>query len=553
LFRNAIRSRSATLNQAASIIGTLAALAFSLLIALGLGIAAYAISSETAVTQIQQVRTASRASAELPPASFILFMIFAFIYMLWVTLPLSIGGGNQFDPGRLLMYPISLRKLFALDLASEFTSLASVFAIPSVIAIAIGAGLAVEALGSALLVAALTIFLGIVLAKWLATSIGTLIKKRRARGETILALIGALAGLSGAFVGQLWPFVLEHQHWFRALRWTPSGAVALALSEGLQPGGERDYFIGLLVLAVYTSIFLFATFWVAQRGVLGKGERGRKKAVAPAIAPKDYAGWQLPLVPLDLSAMIEKEARYAMRNAQLLTLALMPLILLATRWINPGEFGQAGSLSADSTERINEFLYYGDGLMATAGVLFVFLILAGIACNSFAFEGNGMRTLILAPVNRAKVLVAKNLVVTVLGFLFSAALLMLNQLFFGDLTWRSLLFVLLSFLLFAVFISLAGNWFSIRFPKPMKFGKRMNLSGVAGLLLLPMIFLMALPPLGAIALGYLSRSLLLEYVTLAGFAALAFLLYIPVVRMQGRSLERLERAVLETVSKDLEI
>jgi len=548
-----MRSRSATLNQAASIIGTLAALAFSLLIALGLGIAAYAISSETAVTQIQQVRTASRASAELPPASFILFMIFAFIYMLWVTLPLSIGGGNQFDPGRLLMYPISLRKLFALDLASEFTSLASVFAIPSVIAIAIGAGLAVEALGSALLVAALTIFLGIVLAKWLATSIGTLIKKRRARGETILALIGALAGLSGAFVGQLWPFVLEHQHWFRALRWTPSGAVALALSEGLQPGGERDYFIGLLVLAVYTSIFLFATFWVAQRGVLGKGERGRKKAVAPAIAPKDYAGWQLPLVPLDLSAMIEKEARYAMRNAQLLTLALMPLILLATRWINPGEFGQAGSLSADSTERINEFLYYGDGLMATAGVLFVFLILAGIACNSFAFEGNGMRTLILAPVNRAKVLVAKNLVVTVLGFLFSAALLMLNQLFFGDLTWRSLLFVLLSFLLFAVFISLAGNWFSIRFPKPMKFGKRMNLSGVAGLLLLPMIFLMALPPLGAIALGYLSRSLLLEYVTLAGFAALAFLLYIPVVRMQGRSLERLERAVLETVSKDLEI
>jgi len=553
LFRNAIRSRSATLNQAASIIGTLAALAFSLLIALGLGVAAYAISSETAVTQIQQVRTASRASAELPPASFILFMIFAFIYMLWVTLPLSIGGGNQFDPGRLLMYPISLRKLFALDLASEFTSLASVFAIPSVIAIAIGAGLAVEALGSALLVAALTIFLGIVLAKWLATSIGTLIKKRRARGETILALIGALAGLSGAFVGQLWPFVLEHQQWFRALRWTPPGAVASALSEGLQPGGELDYFLGLLVLAVYTSIFLFATFWVAQRGVLGKGERGRKKAVAPAIAPKDYAGWQLPLVPLDLSAMIEKEARYAMRNAQLLTLALMPLILLATRWINPGEFGQAGSLSADSTERINEFLYYGDGLMATGGVLFVFLILAGIACNSFAFEGNGMRTLILAPVNRAKVLIAKNLVVAVLGFLFSAALLILNQLFFGDLMWRSLLFVLLSFLLFAVFISLAGNWFSIRFPKPMKFGKRMNLSGVAGLLLLPMIFLVALPPLGAVALGYVSRSLLLEYVTLAGFAALALLLYFPVVRMQGRLLERLERAVLETVSKDLEI
>ena len=67
-----------------------------------------------------------------------------------------------------------------------------------------------------------------------------------------------------------------------------------------------------------------------------------------------------------------------------------------------------------------------------------------------------------------------------------------------------------------------------------------------------MILLMALPPLGAVAAGYLSRSLFVEYVTLALLAALALLLYFPLVNFQGRSLERHEREILDAVSKDLE-
>src|SRR5882724_12940440 len=90
LFRNAMRSRKATLNQAASIFGTLAALVFSLVVALGLGIAAYAISAAGGVGHLQQVSAASRRATDVPPAGFILFIIFAFLYMLWATLPLSI-------------------------------------------------------------------------------------------------------------------------------------------------------------------------------------------------------------------------------------------------------------------------------------------------------------------------------------------------------------------------------------------------------------------------------------------------------------------------------
>src|SRR3989475_4769194 len=271
LFRNTMRSRKAALNQIASILGTLVSLALALSIALGLGIAAYVITSGFGMTHLEQARAASRTAAELPPANFIMFMIFAFLYLVWATLPLSIGGGSQFDPGRLLMYPISLRKLFAVDFVSELTSLSSLFAVPAILAMAIGAGLGTGSIVRALLATVPAIIFGIALAKWLATSIGSLVRKKRTRGETILALIGALAGLSGAFMGQLAPIVMRHAESFRGLRWTPPGAAALALTDGLSADGGPAYVLALAMLSAYAAVLIFATYWIAQRAVLGKG------------------------------------------------------------------------------------------------------------------------------------------------------------------------------------------------------------------------------------------------------------------------------------------
>jgi len=308
----------------------------------------------------------------------------------------------------------------------------------------------------------------------------------------------------------------------------------------------------LTVLTGYALFLIYATYWVAQRAVLGKGERQRRKPMKERPVSANYTAWKIPLASSDLSAVIEKEAHYALRNAQLRMIALMPLILLAVRFMNTRRMGRAGGLSPDTAVQVTDFLRYGEGLLATGGVLYVFLILAGIACNAFAFDGGGLRTLILSPVDRRKVLIGKNLVIVLVCLVFSTALLIINQLVFRDLKPETLLFVFLSFIIFAALMSMAGNWFSIRFPKRMKFGKRLNVSGVAGLLLLPMMFVMALPPLVATAVGYLSHSLLLEYVTLALFAAFSLLVYFPVVKMQGHSLERHEREVLEAVSKDLE-
>src|SRR4030095_13572823 len=122
----------------------------------------------------------------------------------------------------------------------------------------------------------------------------------------------------------------------------------------------------------------------------------------------------------------------------------------------------------------------------------------------FAFEEAGMRTLILSPISRTKVLMGKNVSMITIALIYSVLLLTINTLIFRDIDGPTLLFVVLSFLCFATITSVLGNWFSISFPKRMQFGKRLNVSGVAGLLLIPMLFLLAVPPLAATLIGYVT-------------------------------------------------
>lgn len=549
LLRNSLRSSRAVINRIASVLGMLIALAFALLIALGLGIAAYALNSPAGILQTAQGRTVARAAA-IPSAEFVFFGIFAFCYLIWATLPLSIGSSKEFDPGRLLMYPISLRKLLAIDFISEFTSLQSVFAIPAILAIGLGAGLGKGMVVGALVAAAPAIAFGLALSKWLSTSIGSFTRKRRTRGETLLALIGAVAGLGGTLAGQLVPLIFKHAEWFSGLRWTPPGAAALALTTN--PSEDATgYLLALGTLTGYTIVLVLATYWVARRAVLGIGQRGSRKAKMAAPQPESYTGWEFPLLSPELSAVVEKELRYVMRNAQIRMMALMPLILIVIRLMNTRRFDKSTAVPGGAAVA-RDFFTYGEGLMATGGVLYVFLILAGLSCNQFAFEEGGMRALILSPVERRKILVGKNIAITAVALIFSTALLLINELVFRDLTTVTILFVGMSFVSFAAMMSTMGNWFSVRFPKRMKFGKRLNVSGVVGLLLIPMIALLALPPLAATVAGYLTRSLLIEYVTLLLIAALAVGFYLLIINAQGHSLQRREVDILEAVHEPTE-
>ena len=542
LFRNSLRSRKAVASRIATVLGMLVAMALALIVAVGLGVAAYVLTSPDVALAIQQ--RAPEAPA-LPSAEFIFFSILALCYLLWATLPLSIGSSRQFDPGNLLLYPISMRKLFAVDLISEVANLQSVFAIPAILALGIGAGLAQGNVAGGLLIALIAAVFGIALSKWISISVGSLIRKKRTRGETLLALIGVVAGLGGALFGQIAPALFRHAEAIPALRWMPPGAIAYALTHGLREGHLAGYTLALFAVAAYTVSLIAITYWLSRRAILGGGRRRRTREKLEKPVAVSYTGWEIPLMSPALSAVVEKELRYLMRNAQMRTLILAPLILIVVRIVNRRPFDRAGSASGAFA---TEFFKYGEGLMATVGILYVFLILGGLFCNQFALEHGGMRTLILSPVDRRVILLGKNIAMSTLALIFSGGLLLVDELVFRDITLKAFLFVALSFLIFAPLMSAMGNALSLRFPKRMKFGKRLNGSGVVGLLMIPLVCALTLPPLAATAAGYVAQSLLVEYVTLAVLAALSIGFYLLLMNAQGDALQQRELQILEAVN-----
>jgi hypothetical protein len=515
----------------------LMALVFALVVALVLGVVAFILTQPEGLGSAIH-RSASRDLPESISTEFIFFSIFGVLYLMWATVPLSLGGGKQFDPGKMLMYPITLRKLFIVDFVSEFTTLHSVFLVPAVLALAIGAGLGSGRLSLTLIAAIPAALVGVSLSKWLSTTIASLLRRRRGRGETAIAVLGVVFGLGAAMAGQLVPLLFKHAESLRSLRWTPPGAAAF-LFVGKAGHDELAYAAAFLTLWAYAIGLIVATYWIVRRAALGIEGRQKRKVVVET--GETYTGWQLPLLSPDLSAIVEKEWRYLLRNAQVRMMALMPLLVIFIRLINSRKF------SATKRGISDGFLTYGSGLLLLGGVLYVFLIMAGLSCNLFAFEEGGMRTFILSPIDRRKILFGKNIVLTFVALLFVIALVVLNTIIFRDLTPGSLLFLALSFVIFAAISAMIGNSLSIRFPKRMRYGKRANVSGVAGIFFIPLILLLVAPPVIATAVGYFTQSLLNEYLLLAFFALLSVVLYGLMLNLHGRLLARREIDILEAV------
>lgn len=533
LFRNAMRSRKAAAGRAAAAAGGLVALVTSLATSAALGFGTYAVLSGDALR-----------GNDAQGAFLFLLLIFVVLYLMWAVVPLGLGGGSQFDAGRLLLYPISLRKLFMVDLLSELTGLAAIFGVPISLGVALGAGAAHGDYCRAVIAGLFVAAFGVAFAKLLATAIGSLMRRKRTSGETALALLGAVLGLSGVLFGQLAPLVERHGSLLSALEWTPPGAASLVFAEGLRAGGAGAYAQALVTLAVYAGLFVVLSYRIARRTALGiVGSRRRpKRHTSTGDGGRDYAGWRLPLVSAQVSAIVEKELRYAVRNAQLRVVALMAVgITLAVRLMPFGGRGQGGGWETPLGP-------YAEGAGATFSVLYVFTLTSPLTTNVFGYDGAGARTLVLAPVSRSTLLFGKNLAAVLVTLPLSVCVVLVNGLFFGDLSWRAAGAVTLSFVAFAAQFALFGNWLSLRFPKRMEFGKSMGRSGVAGLLVVPFLLAVALQPGLAVLVAYLSASRAAGYAILAASAAASIVAYALLLRHQGRELERRELQILDAVT-----
>ena len=528
LFLSAMLSRRAVVDRVASTLGSFAALTLALVVAAGLGIFSYAITADADPTE--QTNT-----------MFVLFSILSFIYLMWVTVPLSLSGGNQFNPERLLLYPVGLRRLLAIDLVSELTSLASIFALPCLLGVAVGAGLGTSHLGKALLAAVCASAFGIALAKLLSIATGALVQRKQARGENMVALIGLVGGIASLAVSQL---MVRELGFPDELRWTPPGAIAAALVEGGSHDGAARYWLAVATLALYTTASVVVAYRIARRSVLGLNsvKRTAARVSIESSTGEQRWGWQLPWVSSPVAAIVEKELRYAWRNAQLRTMMVMPLFF--TFWFR---FMQPGGASA-GRGWLQEIGPFAEGSWTALGVLYVFMFTSSISSNIFGFDGAGMRSLVLAPIERQLILIAKNTAMTLISFLVAAVTMLVNWIVFQDLSLQGLVFTALCFVFFAAVFATLGNWLSMLFPKRLQIGKKMNASGVTGVLLIVICVGAALPPAAAVAAGYFARSLVLEYVILTMLAGAGLGLYLFLIKKQEQVLAQRELDILEAVT-----
>jgi len=539
LFRNAMRSRKGAANRAASLLGTLAALGLALVVAGGLGVFAY-------------VSVSNNGEEGATPALLVLFGIMSFVYLTWITLPLNFGGGGAFDPGRLLLYPISLKKLFAIDLLSEFTSLASIFAVPVVFAISLGAGLAGGNVLPALVCAACASVLGVALSKMIATLVGSLMQRKRTRGEALIAIIGCVGGLAGAVLGPLFQRMAmqnfaSHVELPQALRLTPPGAVAVALTEGLRPGNAATLALSLILIIGYTSLVVVVCYRVALRIADGGGNTKASAkssgSIAKSVEANEHSGgWQVPFLSPVLAAIVGKELRYLLRNPQVRTLLLMAPVFSVV-FI----FAYAGRGIAHGTAALG-FRLYAEGGLAALVTLYVFMFMSGLTTNIFGYDGAGMRALVLAPIERRTILLGKNIAMTMLSFVMVSAGLLLSEILFRYLSLEAVGFAVLCFVIFANGFALAGNWLSMRYPQRVEMGKRIARSGVAGIMVIAFMFCGALVPAIAIVAAYFAESLLLKYVILGVFAGGSLMLYRLLITRQGRALHEQELEILEAIT-----
>jgi predicted permease len=283
-------------------------------------------------------------------------------------------------------------------------------------------------------------------------------------------------------------------------------------------------------------------FRSARRTALGEGDgRGRRAAEPkPEVVTREvYAGWRLPLLSSELSAVVEKELRYAARNAQLRVVILMAVGLTVVLRMTFAGGREAGFTVASP---------YAEGAGTVFTVLYIFTLMSPLTTNLFGYEGGGMRALVLSPVARRTFLLGKNLALTLITSGLVAAGVVAGGLAFGDLTWGTAFFALLSFVTFAALFNSFGNWLSLQFPKRVEFGKRMNRSGVAGLLIVPFFLALMAVPAAAVLAAHLAASLALKYAILAAFAILSVVTYVLLLAPQGRSLARRELDILEAVT-----
>jgi ABC-2 type transport system permease protein len=392
-------------------------------------------------------------------------LLYWVIFMWWQVFPMFVAGfGSNFEFATLLRFPVSPRAFYLLGLGYGFSDFAAISSICWVLSMIAGAATAqLSILPVMTVVSLLFVFLNVTLERLIGSWLEKLLAKRKSREIFLGIFIVSMVSMN--FLGP------AMQHWGRQaspallrylpyLSWLPGSLAGEAIS-AMASANARGVVLGIAGLAGWLavlSMLLWRRFAAQYAGEAISDapsparlrRREEKRAVADEVPG---------LVPPQVAAMIAKEFRYLMRNGfAFVGLVIPPLMVMFFTM----QFGPGSMLKEHS---IKPAMFF-PGIMA-----YLMLILVSPAYNSFAYEGKGIQTYFMAPVQFRDVLLGKNLFL--LALVASELVLALGLLILR-VGWPGtpMFLATVSGGAFAVTGQLAiANWSSLSFPKKMEIGK----------------------------------------------------------------------------------
>jgi len=463
LLRNSIRTARGQLELLGQTVAGVMGAMVTLAIGIGLGAIAYAL--------------AQPKSKAVGPA-----VVLWVVFFLWQFGPILLAASSaQFDFRGLLHFPLRFRSFWLLSVVYgvfDPTALGA-FLWLGCIAVGILAARPDAVLGLLpvlVLFAAMNVLLNRVVFSWLER----LLARRRAR--ELAGVLFLLLLFSVQFLG---PMLAERY----ASGMKPLGVWLLPLAQLLPPGlaghgveaALRGEWAGVLagaagLIAYGLGFGLLFTFRLRAQY---RGEE-LSEAVAVAAPPRGAAkakaglpaqtGWALPGLPDTVSAVVEKELRYAMRSGpMLLNLAIPVLIILfVSVTLTSPRLGKDAAF----------FLRLGDYLFPIA-VFYSFLVLSNYIYNVMAFDAHGTQLWFSAPVSVQEVLKGKNLAHAVLVGMEAAVAGLVVTLLKGPPPLRVVAATLAALAVVLLASYTVGNLLSLYFPRRWQFGvmKQQRISG----------------------------------------------------------------------------
>jgi ABC-2 type transport system permease protein len=463
------------------------------------------------------------------------------VFLVWLLFPLIISGfGAESDPASLLRFPLRYPTFVLLALAHGVFDPVAAACLYWFAAMLLGIAVAsLSALAWAVPAFATFALLNLLLNRAVFAWLSRWMAQRRTR--EILGVLFFLLMMSFQFVSPL-----ANRYGQRALPWIsrlvaaarflPPGMAAAMITAGRAGYGGKACaeFAGLMVYSGVLGWLLAIRLQAEYRG------ENLSEARRPAAEARSTvrAGWNVTGFSPTVAALFEKDLHYLLRNTAAYLTLLSPVLAIFVL-----SMGRHGSPHPKVTG-----LMLGNSTYFPMGVAFILLTLTSLAYNNLAYDGPGLPMLFAAPIRFREVMVAKNLLHTMVLAAEVIIVFVLVQ-YVGGPTPPVVVGLTLAGALWFLLLNLAaGNLISLYFPRKWKPGqmRRQQGSGVAVVVSLAVQVVAAGLPAALYFLARWTGNMAWCGVGLLGLAGIAWLAYRRVLNLvSGIAWKRREALMAE--------